>query len=146
MDEFLPRNQHFINLLKKIDIIPPKMVLAQAALESSWGKSRFALDGYNYFGIRCMSAGCGYKPKNAEGEHFMVKSYASPLSGLRDYARLLNASIYYKDFRDIRISYRLNGRIPDPMEVAKGLKNFSSKRQAYINSLIILMRNNFTNF
>ncbi|MDP0596589.1 MAG: glucosaminidase domain-containing protein, partial [SAR86 cluster bacterium] len=46
-------------LLKVIDILPPSLVLAQAANESNWGRSRFAKDFNNYFGIWCFSEGCG---------------------------------------------------------------------------------------
>ncbi len=140
------RDAHFKELLRKIDIIPQKLILAQAALESNWGKSRFAKDGFNFFGIRCMSRGCGYKPKNAEDKNFMVKAYPSMLDGLRDYTRLLNSSKYYKELRDLRIADRLNAELPNPMEMAKGLENFSIKRIEYVNSLIYMMKHNFYYF
>lgn len=148
-DDFADFSLHdinFINLLKKVDIIPIKLVLAQSALESNWGKSRFAVDGYNFFGIRCMSSGCGYKPMSAKSKNFMVKAYASPIDGLRDYARLLNSSRYYKDLRNFRIINRLNAETPDPLEMAKGLENFSIKRRVYVNSLIYIMNHNFHYF
>jgi len=44
-------------LLKVIDILPPSLILAQAANESNWGRSRFAKDFNNYFGIWCFSEG-----------------------------------------------------------------------------------------
>jgi Bax protein len=144
--DFNVHDKNFINLLKKVDIIPTKLVLAQAALESNWGKSRFALDGYNFFGIRCMSSGCGYRPKAAGSKNFMVKAYGSPLDGIRDYARLLNSSRYYKELRNYRITNRLNAEMPDPIEMAKGLENFSIKRKAYVESLIYIMNHNFQYF
>ena len=53
-------------LLKVIDILPPSLVLAQAANESNWGRSRFAKDFNNYFGIWCFSEGCGIIPKERD--------------------------------------------------------------------------------
>ena len=50
-------------LLTVIDILPPSLVLAQAANESNWGRSRFAEDFNNYFGIWCFVKGCGTVPK-----------------------------------------------------------------------------------
>ena len=43
----------FDSLLLRVDIIPIKLVMAQAIIESGWGSSRFARDGNNYFGIHC---------------------------------------------------------------------------------------------
>ena len=143
---FVLCDTHFKELLKKIDVIPQKLVLAQAALESNWGKSRFAKDGFNFFGIRCMSRRCGLKPKDAEDKSFMVKAYPSILDGFRDYAKLLNSSRYYKELRDLRVADRLNAELPNPMEMAKGLEKFSIRGKAYVNSLIYIMNHNFYYF
>ena len=60
------------DLLLVIDILPPSLMLAQAANESNWGRSRFAEDFNNYFGIWCFKKGCGVVPnkrdKNASHE------------------------------------------------------------------------------
>lgn len=140
---FVLSNNHFKILLKKVDIVPRKLVLAQAAIESSWGTSRFSLEGNNYFGIRCNRPGCGMSPKNAEDEGFYVKSYPSLMDGIRDYMRLLNSGIYYEDFRDLRVVNRLNTDLPDPFYVVNGLERYSIKGKLYINSLIQIMENNF---
>ena len=70
-------------LLKVIDILPPSLVLAQAANESDWGRSRFAKDFNNYFGIWCFSKGCGVIPKDrdedATHEVASFKSLKNPL-------------------------------------------------------------------
>jgi Bax protein len=134
---------HFKQLLVKVDEIPLKLVLAQAALESNWGKSRFAANGHNYFGIRCYSAGCGLEPKAAASGNFMVKTYSYPIDGLRDYFRLLNSSVYYTRFRELRMINRMNGELPKPEEIVYGLENFSSLRQEYIQKLIRIMKSNF---
>ena len=46
-------------LLLRVDAIPPAMVMAQAAVESGWGTSRFAEEAHNLFGHWCYTAGCG---------------------------------------------------------------------------------------
>ncbi len=135
-------NAHFTELLRKADIIPLKLVLAQAALESNWGKSRFVKEGNNYFGIRCLRQGCGIAPQKAKSK-FWVKSYASLLDGVRDYMRLLNSSRYYHDFRNLRIVNRMNNEVPDPFYLVNGLENYSSRGKAYTKSLMIIMKSNF---
>jgi len=141
--EFQISDEHFKELLRKVDIIPRKLVLAQAALESNWGKSRFVKEGNNYFGIRCKRPGCGIAPKKVNPGKFWVKSYPSILAGVRDYMRLLNSSMYYKEFRDLRIINRLNNNLPDAFFVVKGLERYSSKGKAYTNSLVSIMKINF---
>src|SRR5690606_5041133 len=44
-------------LLRRVDVIPPSLALAQAANESAWGTSRFAQEGYNLFGQWCYREG-----------------------------------------------------------------------------------------
>lgn len=138
-------DQHFRELLKRVDIIPQKLALAQAAIESNWGKSRFVKEGNNYFGIQCYRKGCGIAAQNARKKNFWVKKYPTITDCVRDYMLLLNSSKYYKDFRDLRIVNRLNTDLPDPFDVVKGLKNYSVKREKYIDSLILIMKTNFYN-
>jgi Bax protein len=143
---FVVKEEHFKQLLKKVDVIPVKLVLAQSALESNWGNSRFAKEGNNYFGIRCHTSGCGLDPKKVDDGSFMVKAYPGLIDGMRDYFRLLNASVYYESFRDLRMVNRLNGDFPKPEEIVYGLENFSSLRDKYIQSLLVIMNANFKHF
>lgn len=138
-------DQHFKELLKRVDIIPKKLVLAQAAIESDWGRSRFVKEGNNYFGIQCYVPGCGVKANQARDKNFWVKAYPSAIDCVRDYMLLLNSSKYYRNFRDLRIVNRLNTALPDPFYIVKGLENYSVKGREYINSLIMIMRVNFFN-
>lgn len=138
---FILSARHFKGLLKKVDIIPRKLVLAQAAIESNWGTSRFCREGNNYFGIRCLKKGCGIPPKKATG--FFVKTYPTLTDCVRDYMRLLNSGKYYESFRDLRIVNRLNTDLPDPFYIVKGLEKYSSRGKVYINNLISIMKTNF---
>ena len=72
------RDFNWSNLLRKIDIIPASLVLAQAAKESGWGTSRFAQSGNNYFGQWCYVKGCGLIPENRkQNANHEVASYDS---------------------------------------------------------------------
>ena len=143
---FIITDQHFKELLKRVDIVPHKLALAQAAIESNWGKSRFVQECNNYFGIRCHTPGCGEKAHKAKTKNFWVKKYPSITDCIRDYMLLLNSSKHYQDFRDLRIVNRLNTDLPDPFYVVQGLKNYSVNREKYINSLVQIMKTNFHNY
>src|SRR5690606_31333266 len=65
-------------LLRRVDVIPPSLVLAQAANESAWGTSRFAQLGNNLFGMRSYEPGTGIVPKKRpRGETWEVAAYDS---------------------------------------------------------------------
>ena len=58
--------------LKKIDIVPPSLAIAQAAIESAWGKSRFVKEASNIFGHGTYNEEIGILPKrrNINSSHF----------------------------------------------------------------------------
>ena len=64
------------NLLKKVDIIPNSIVLAQAAIESGWGSSRFAQDFNALFGEYTYDNDKGVVPLEREnGEDHLIKAF-----------------------------------------------------------------------
>ncbi len=140
---FILSNYYFKLLLKKIDIIPSKLVLAQAVVESQWGALPFAAQGNNYFGILCLQSNCGMTIKQVHGSGYYYKSYPSIIDGVRDYMLLLNSGEAFEDFRDLRVANRLNAELPDPFDVVQGLKHYAVHGKVYINSLIGIMRNDF---
>ena len=94
-------------LLKVIDILPPSLVLAQAANESDWGRSRFAKDFNNYFGIWCFSKGCGVIPKDRdEDATHEVASFKSLEDCIDYYVLNINRSYAYEDLRLMRKNQR----------------------------------------
>jgi Bax protein len=80
-------------LQRRVDVVPRSLVLVQAAKESGWGTSRFAIEGNNLFGQRCYESGCGLTPRRAEQAGFSVASYDSTLDSVREYARNLNTHL-----------------------------------------------------
>jgi len=123
-------------LLKVIDILPPSLVLAQAANESNWGRSRFAKEFNNYFGIWCFSEGCGIIPKkralNATHE---VASFNSLEEGIDYYMLNINRSYAYEELRLIREKQR-NDMLPiKGIVLAEGLGNYAFPGNEYIDSI-----------
>ncbi len=131
----------FSDLLMYVDVIPEKLVLAQAIIESAWGKSRFAKDANNYFGVHCYSKGCGLPPSEAQDVNFEVKKYASVLKGVEDYIRILNTNRAYEELRQLRAAARKDNEQPNAMELAKGLTRYSQKGSAYITIIHSVISN-----
>lgn len=132
---------YFDDLLLHIDIIPEKLVLAQAIVESAWGKSRFAREANNYFGIHCYSEGCGLPPARAQEAGFEVKRYENKLRGVKDYIKILNTNLAYQELRQMRLDDRKKIRKPNPIDLANGLSRYSEQGSKYIRILHAVIKN-----
>lgn len=130
-------------LLRRIDIIPADLALAQGALESAWGTSRFALDGNNYFGQWCFVKGCGLVPQQRrEGANHEVARFSSPAESVRRYMHNLNSHPRYTELRLIREQARKESRQSTGSELAAGLEGYSEMGETYIEMVRSLIRFN----
>ena len=130
-------------LLDRVDEIPPALALAQAANESAWGTSRFAVEAKNYFGQWCFSKGCGLVPKARDaGKAHEVAVFDTPAESVASYMRNLNRHSSYSTLREIRLKYR-DGNMPLTGEaLAQGLVKYSERGPAYVEELISMIRFN----
>jgi len=130
--------------LKKIDIIPPSLALAQAAIESAWGKSRFARLANNIYG-HWEYSDKGLKPKSSY-EHikikYSIKIFPSIEDSIKAYMLNLNRNRAYRLFRKKRYEFRKKGKIFTGIEAAKTLKNYSQLKEEYVKRLITLIKVN----
>lgn len=130
-------------LLKKVDAVPPSLVLAQAALESAWGTSRFAAKGNNFFGQWCHTPGCGMVPnRRFQGMSHEVQIFESPFDSVAAYMRNLNSHPAYKGFREKRAELRARREVLNGCYVAHGLTQYSEMGDAYVESVKLLIRAN----
>lgn len=121
----------YINLsTPKNKRIPYEMVIGQAALESGWGKSRFALKGNNLFGIRTYTESTPHLlPEGIdEWPGWGVRSFASKCASVKEYFRLLNEHQAYEDFRRIRKQMIENNQMLDSIKLIKTLDKFSTTK------------------
>jgi len=96
--------------LKRVDTIPVSLVLAQAAIESNWGKSRFAREANNLFGEWTWGKR-GIIPKNRpEGKRYKIRIFDSLEDSIASYMRNLNRHWAYKEFREARYMAKLMGK------------------------------------
>ncbi len=120
----------------KVDILPPSMVVAQAANESAWGTSRFARQGNNLFGQWCFSEGCGIVPQGRpEGEIYEVRDYDSPALSVRSFMLNLNRHRSYSDMRDARANLRESGRTITGLRLIPYLEAYSTRRDEYVEEI-----------
>jgi len=121
---------------RRVDIIPAPLVLIQAAKESSWGQSRFAVQGNNLFGEWCFNEGCGMEPKERPaGATHEVRRFATIGDAVRSYLRNLNTHDGYLKLRKIRQRLRENDRPITAKALAEGLSRYSERREAYVEEL-----------
>ena len=135
-------------LLRHVDIVPASLVMAQAAKESGWGTSRFAVDGNNFFGIWCFSDGCGLRPARRDaGKTHEVARFDSVADGVRYYIRMLNSGPAYRELREIRANARRQHELAPGDELAQGLIRYSSRGVAYVKEIQnIIQHNNLHRF
>ncbi|MGD8175949.1 glucosaminidase domain-containing protein [Marinimicrobium sp. ARAG 43.8] len=130
-------------LMRRSDIIPPEMVLAQAAAESGWGTSRFAQEGNNLFGQWCYRRGCGLVPNSRpEGASHEVQKFSTVNEAVATYFRNINTNHAYREVRQIRAEQRALEEEPTGIAMVEGLHRYSSRGQAYIEELKELIRYN----
>lgn len=130
-------------LLKKVDVIPPSLALAQAANESAWGTSRFAMEAFNLYGQWCFSQGCGLVPADRPaGKTYEVRLFLTPQASVEAYMLNLNAFHSYRELRQIRLKLRDNKKPLLGSALAKGLIAYSQRREAYVKEIKSMIRFN----
>jgi len=106
VEDFPSDKQAVEVLLSRVDIIPPAMVIAQAAIESGWGTSLFAQEGNNLFGEWCFKKGCGIVPtRRAASATHEVRKFDSIEDSINSYYRNINTNNAYRNLRDLLPSY-----------------------------------------
>lgn len=142
----LPKDQeillNYINeLLSRVDMVPIRLALAQAAIESGWGTSRFCIEGQAYFGIHCYKPGCGIKARLDEEGGFEVKSYKNAQESVNDYLLFVNSKRGMQSFRNERINYFHNDSVPDLLKLTKSIKGYSGIGQSYHSMIESILQN-----
>jgi Bax protein len=128
-------------LRRRVDIIPIELALAQAAKESGWGRSRFAVEANNLFGQWCYTPGCGVVPANRPaGASHEVETFGSVSEAIRRYMNNLNTHERYLELRMQRQQLRREDRPVTGMSLAGALVFYSERREAYVEELRGMIR------
>ena len=144
-------NQHkseIINkLLNKIDIIPNSVVLAQAAIESGWGTSRFAKEYNALFGEYTYDNNKGVIPlERKNGEKHLIKSFTSYNNSVASYFNNINSHYAYKEFRNLRSVMRDRNNFTNVKLLVEKLDTYAEDTN-YIKTIkAVINKNKFNKF
>jgi len=130
--EMNPRDQFVqgiteCTVLNNAFIPPPERVVvaisvAQAILESDWGRSRFATEANNFYGIiETDSSEPHIKSLNS---NIMLKMYGNKCESVSDYIELLNTSSAFKEYRELRVRQYMSDNV-DVFQIIETLKNYA---------------------
>lgn len=126
-------------LLRRVDIVPPQLAVAQAVQESGWGTSRFARTGNALFGQHApVSEGNAIAAKKAEG--VALRAFDTIYGSVRGYIHNLNTHPAYRRFRTMRAQMRANGGRIDGHALAAALSSYSEEGEVYVARLRSLMQ------
>ena len=134
-------------LLVRMDIIPTSIALAQAAKESGWGTSRFALEGNAIFGQWTWS-GQGIAPlERANDKNHKILKFPILRASVKAYKNNLNTHKSYSKFRAKRLNLREKKKIISGLELTETLNNYAQTGSEYTKILNqIIKQNRLTDF
>ena len=116
-------------LLRRVDVVPPSLALAQAAVESGWGTSYNAQRRNALFG-------------QTAGSAVRYAAFDRLIDGVAAYARNLNTHPAYAGFRARRAELRAARQKLDGYDLASTLLRYSTRGTAYIRDVRALIRDN----
>ena len=134
-------------LRNRMDIIPTSIALAQAAKESGWGTSRFALEGNAIFGQWTWN-GRGIEPllKDKSKNHKILR-FPILRASVKAYKNNLNTHKSYSKFREKRKKLREANKKVDGLELIKTLSNYAETGSEYTKILAqIIVQNRLMDF
>ena len=145
--EYKIADQDLAKLKMRMDIIPVSIALAQAANESGWGTSRFALEGNALFGQWTWSKK-GISPKNKDpNQSHKVLQFQILKASVKAYKNNLNTHNAYSEFREVRARLRQESEQITGLDLIKYLKNYASIGEKYVSILeSIIVKNSLTDF
>ena len=145
--EYKVDNGRLKDLLQKVDTIPTSIALAQAAKESGWGTSRFALEGNAIFGQWTWN-GSGIEPlEKTEGQRHKILKFPILRASVKAYISNLNTHKGYKDFRVKRSELRKKNKVVLGIKLIHELDNYAETGKEYTKILEkIINQNNLSDF
>jgi Bax protein len=130
-------------LVRRIDAVPPSLTIAQAAIESGWGSSRFAAEGNALFGQWAEEGDGAIVPANRdEGRTYAIKTFETLQDSVLAYMRNLNSHRAYRKFRAARAAMRRDGKPISGPALAEYLSAYSQKGERYVRNLRAIMEHN----
>jgi len=103
---------HHNSIYPEEERVPVNLVIAQAIHESTWGRSRFAIEGNNLLGIRTFDPSDDQlKPLNKPNVSWGLRIFETKCESISYYIELLNYNHHYNEFREERINQHFSDEI-----------------------------------
>ena len=141
-DHYGVENGDWEEFRRRVDIIPPSLALAQGAIESAWGRSRFARTGNALFGQWTWRKPGIVPEDREEGKTHKIRSFDTPLDAVKSYIHNLNTHWAYEKFRADRAELRTQGQKLHAASLLPGLSRYSEKRETYLELIRSVIRAN----
>ena len=141
LKQYQIKNSDLSELKIRMDIIPVSLAIAQAAKETGWGTSRFALEGNALFGQWTYAAD-GLKPEDDITGSHKVKKFNVLQASVRAYKRNLNSHRVYKNFRSERAKLRERGEKINSLKLVKYLDKYAETGKLYTQVLEKIIKQN----
>ena len=145
--EYKIEDKDLSKLKMRMDTIPVSIAIAQAANESGWGTSRFALEGNALFGQWTWSKK-GISPKNKDpNKSHKILQFQIIKASVKAYKNNLNTHNAYREFREVRAQMREEGKPIIGSDLTKYLKAYAAIGEKYVAILNnIIEKNSLTDF
>lgn len=132
----------FDKLLKKINVVPPSMALAQAAVESGWGMSRFVKLGNNLFGHWTYGKKGIVPLKRDSNAKHLIRIFDSFENSISAYMLNLNRTKAYYSFRNKRRELQKENKQLTGLILSQTMINYSTIREKYLRILKSVIKKN----
>ena len=128
----------------RMDEVPVSLAIAQAAKETGWGTSRFAIEGNALFG-QWTWTGEGIKPAGIDSDDatHKVMKFKVLKASVRAYQRNLNTHGSYREFRSVRAKMRDNDEQLDSLILADYLNKYAATGKEYTKIIKQIIKQNF---
>jgi Bax protein len=124
------------------DIYPVnfEILLAQAALESGWGNSRFALEGKNLFGVRTYDLREPHMLPSNNPKKWGVRVYHHECDSVQHYINIINNGSAYEKYRELR-----DNGIEDSLQYVETLGAYAADKNYFpkVKSIIKKLRTEY---
>jgi len=140
--EYKIKNSDISELKIRMDIVPVSLAIAQAAIESGWGTSRFALEGNALYGQWTWSDN-GLKPlDNDDDQNHKVMRFKILTASIKAYKKNLNTHSGYAEFREARANLRNQNEKVTGLKLTQYLDKYSAQGKKYTEILKATIKKN----
>lgn len=122
-------------LLRRVDVVPVSLALAQAAKESGWGTSYFARRGNDLFGMWTYEAEHGLPPRSLADPTHYVRRFRDLESSIVHYMEAINTRPAFRRFRRLRAHLRAEHQPLSARILVAGLARYSQQGEAYVSAI-----------